>query len=211
MDALTIVLHSHGYETLERPQLYHQDLDFATTYQLLHIGSTVIDFHIQDELLCYLGHLNVPTSEHAKLIWEAHYSRVARHFGIEKTVAVLQKHFYWPKLQLDFEKYIISFTSNAISKPTIKKQGLYTPLPIPEKTWESISMDYMSSLSSTKHENDYMFVVIDQFSNMDILTACKKTITIANTAKLFFKQVWVHFGIPQTIISYRDNRFRVDD
>jgi hypothetical protein len=29
-------------------------------------------------------------------LWESHYSRVAGHFGIEKTVAMLQKHFYWP-------------------------------------------------------------------------------------------------------------------
>jgi hypothetical protein len=28
-----------------------------------------------------------------------------------------------------------------------------------------------------------------------------------DTAKLFFERVWVHFGIPQTIISDRDNRF----
>jgi hypothetical protein len=31
------------------------------------------------------------------MIWEAHYSWVAGHFSVEKTVAVLQKHFYWPE------------------------------------------------------------------------------------------------------------------
>jgi hypothetical protein len=96
--ALTTVLHSYGHETSEWPQLYQQDPDFTTTYHLLGTGTTVTDFHIQDRLLCHLGHLCVPTSEHAKMIWEAHYSRVAGHFGIEKTVVVLQKHFYWPKL-----------------------------------------------------------------------------------------------------------------
>jgi hypothetical protein len=56
-----------------------------------------------------------------KLIWEAHYSQVAGHFGIEKTVAVLQKHFYWLKLQQDVGKYIRSYTACAISKLTTKK------------------------------------------------------------------------------------------
>jgi hypothetical protein len=96
--ALTTVLHSCRYEASEWPQLYQQDPNFATTYQLLGTGATVKDFHIQDELLCHLGHLCVPTSELAKLIWESHYSRIAEHFGVEKTVAVLQRHFYWPKL-----------------------------------------------------------------------------------------------------------------
>jgi hypothetical protein len=196
-----------GHEASEWPQLYQQDPDFTTTYQLLGTGTTVTDFHIQDGLLCHLGHLCVPTRERAKMIWEAHYSRVAGHFGIEKTVVVLQKHFYWPKLRQDVNKYIRSCTSCAISKPTIKKQGLYTPLPIPEKPWESISMDYMSGLSSTKQGNDCVFVVVDQFSKMAILTACKKNVTVTDTAKIFFERVWVHFGIPQTIISDRDNRF----
>jgi hypothetical protein len=132
---------------------------------------------------------------------------VAGHFGVEKSMVVLQKHFYSPKIQQDVNKYIISCTACTISKPTIKKQGLYTPLPIPEKLWESISMDYMSGLSSTKHINDCVFVVVDQFLKMAILTACKKNVTVAVIAKLFFKRIWVHFGIPQNIISDQDNRF----
>jgi hypothetical protein len=153
----------------------------------LGTGATVTDFHIQNKFLCHLGHLCVPTSECAKLIWESHYSRVAGHFGIEKTVVVLQKHFYCPKLQQDVSKYIRSYTVCAISKPTIKKQGLYTPLPILEKSWEFFSMDNMSSFSSTKHGNDCVFVVIDRFSKMAILTACKKNVIVADTTKLFFE------------------------
>jgi hypothetical protein len=96
--SLTTVLHSCGHEISKWPQLYQQDLEFTTTYHLLGTCVTIIDFHIHERLLCHLGHLCVPKSEHAKLIWEAHYNQVARHFGVEKTMAVLQKHFYWPKL-----------------------------------------------------------------------------------------------------------------
>jgi hypothetical protein len=48
--------------------------------------------------------------------------------------------------------------------------------------------------------NDCVFVVVDHFSKMAILVACKKSITAEATAKLFFERVWVHFGIPQTIV-----------
>jgi hypothetical protein len=84
-------------------------------------------------------------------------------------------------------KYIKSCTACAIAKPTIKKQGLYTPLPTPSRPWESISMDYMSGLPSTKHGNDCVFVVVDRFSKMSIMMACKKNITAEATAKLFFE------------------------
>jgi hypothetical protein len=139
--SLTTVLHSCGHEAFDWPQIYQQDLDFATTYQLLGTGTTITDFHIQDELLCHMGHLCVPTSECAKMIWEAHYSRVAGHFGVVKMVVVLQKHFYWPKIQQDVSNYIRSCIAYVIAKLAINKKGLYTPLPIPEKPWESISMD----------------------------------------------------------------------
>ena len=59
-------------------------------------------------------------------------------------------------------------------------------------------MYYMSGLPSTKHGNECVFVVVDKFSNMAIMAACKKNITAEATAKLFFERVWVHFGIPQS-------------
>jgi hypothetical protein len=84
------MLDSCGHET---------DPDFATTYQMLGANAFVDNFHLQDGLLCRLSHICVPSSERAKLIWEAHYSRVVGHFIVEKTVAMLQKHFYWLKLR----------------------------------------------------------------------------------------------------------------
>jgi hypothetical protein len=163
MHALTTFLHSCGHEASAWPQLYQQDLDFTTTYHLFGTGTIVVDFHIQDIILCHLGHICVPTSEHVMMILEAYYIWVARNFGIEKTVSILQKHFYWPKLRQDVSNYIRSCTSCAISKPTIKKKGLYTPLPILKKPWESISMDHMFGMSSTKKGNDYVFVIVNRF------------------------------------------------
>jgi hypothetical protein len=48
-------------------------------------------------------------------------------------------------------------------------------------------MDYMLSLPSTKWGNDCVFVVVDRFSKMVIMVACKKSITAEATAKLFFE------------------------
>ncbi len=48
-------------------------------------------------------------------------------------------------------------------------------------------MDYMSGLCSTKHGNNYVFVVVDRFSNMATMVAYKKNITVEETAKLFFE------------------------
>ena len=68
-------------------------------------------------------------------------------------------------------------------------------LPTPSIPWESISMDYMLGLPSTKHDNDCVFVVIYKFSKMAIMAAWKKNIIAEATTKLFFERMWVHFGI----------------
>jgi hypothetical protein len=80
-------------------------------------------------------------------------------------------------------------------------------MPTPDRPWESILMDYMSGLPSTRQGNDCVFVVVDHFSKMVIMDACKKSIMMEDTAKIFFERVWVHFGIPKTIISDRDSWF----
>jgi len=50
------------------------DPKFTTSYKMLVDGMEVPYFHLQDALLCYFGHLCVPSNEHSKLILEVHYS-----------------------------------------------------------------------------------------------------------------------------------------
>ena len=48
---------------------------------------------------------------------------------------------------------------------------------------------------------------MDRFNKMCILIPCKKTVIGQEAASLFFTYVWVHFGLPTSIISDRDSRF----
>ena len=57
----------------------------------------------------------------------------------------------------------------AIAKFLNRQQGLYTPLPVPSRPWESISMDYLMGFPTTKHHHDAILVVVDIFSKMAIV------------------------------------------
>ena len=92
-------------------------------------------------------------------------------------------------------------------KSSNKKQVLYRPLLVPTRPWEIISMDFVGDLLITRKGHDYLFMVVDRFNKMCILMPCKKTINGQEATNLFFGQVWVHFGIPRSIISDKDTRF----
>jgi hypothetical protein len=83
------MLDSCDHETYGCPQLYETDAEFTTTYQMLGANAVVDNFHLQDGLLCRLGHIYAPSSERVKMIWESQYSRVEGHFIIENIVVIL--------------------------------------------------------------------------------------------------------------------------
>ena len=67
--AITTVLNSCGHKTSDWLILYKSDLEFSHTYWMLLEGNQVPNFHLQDALLCHMGHLCVPSSECAMMIW----------------------------------------------------------------------------------------------------------------------------------------------
>jgi hypothetical protein len=104
-------------------------------------------------------------------------------------------------------RYIRGCIRCCTNKPNNKKKGLYHPLPVPTQPWESISMDFLGGLPKTRKGHVYLFVVVNRFIKMYIFVPCKNTITGQESTNNFFEQVWVHYGIPRSIISYRDTRF----
>jgi hypothetical protein len=103
-------------------------------------------------------------------------------------------------------KYVKGRVICSTCKPTNRKLGLYSPLPVSSHPWEIISMDFVGGLPMTKGGHEYFYVVVDRFNKMCILMPCKKKITIEKTANLLFQHVWVHFGLPTSIVSDQDTR-----
>jgi hypothetical protein len=87
--------------------------------------------------------------------------------------------------------YVRGFSLCATRKPSNRKLGLYTPLMVPSRPWESISMDFVGGLPMSKKNHDYLYVVVDRFNKICILMPCKKKVTTEQTKKMFFQHVWV--------------------
>lgn len=68
-------------------------------------------------------------------------------------------------------------------------------------------MDFVGGFPLSRKGHDYLYVVVDRFSKMCILMPCKKQVIVEHTIHMFFQNVWVHFGLPTSIISNQDYHF----
>jgi hypothetical protein len=162
---------------------YALDADFKDVYETLCYSNHVkeLDYRLHNNLLYHLGKLCIPQGERINIIREAHSSLIAGHFGVGKTVANLQRFCYWPKMNESVLRYVWGCSLCATSKPSNQKLGLYTPLPVPSRPWESISMDFVGGFPMSRKGHDYLYVVVDHFSKMCILMPCTKQVTTEQT------------------------------
>ncbi|KAL4379296.1 hypothetical protein GQ457_02G038830 [Hibiscus cannabinus] len=167
-------------------------------------------FWIEGDLLYKQGHrLYIPQFNNLrkKLMTECHDSKWVGHPGIHRTLALITDQYYWPHMDRDVETYVKTCLICQQDKVETKKpMGLLQPLPIPERPWESISLDFIIGLPNTDNCFSIM-VVVDRFSKYATFIPASKVCHAEEAARLFLKHVVKYWGIPKTIISDRDTRF----
>ena len=138
---------------------------------------------------------------------EGHGGGLMGHFGVLKTLSLLQEHFYWLNIKGDIVKICERCLKCRKAKSKLKPHGLYLPLPIPSFPWVDLSMDFILGLPKSRTGNDSIFVVVDRFSKMAHFIACNKTDDAYNIANLFFKEIVRLHGMNRTIVSNKDAKF----
>ncbi|GJP43485.1 hypothetical protein CLOM_g2939, partial [Closterium sp. NIES-68] len=142
------------------------------------------------------------------LFEEYHDVLYAGHFGSNKTLTGIAKHYYWPHLADDVQKFVTSCdTCQRMKSSKQKKAGLLQPLPVPEQPWLVVSLDFITGLPPTTSGHDAILVVIDKFSKMGHFIPTHTTARTEETAQLFVRYIISQHGIPTTLISDRDPKF----
>jgi hypothetical protein len=115
--------------------------------------------------------------------------------------------YYCPCMRVEVKKFLNKCKIFHYAKRKNHNTRLYQPLPILERPWDAIRMDFMLGFRRKQKGSDSIFVVVDKFSKMTHFIRCQKTSDATHVANLFFKEVVRLHGLPRSIVSDRDNKF----
>ena len=127
--------------------------------------------------------------------------------GITKIIARLSENFEWPGMRNDVTKFVSQCMDCQHTKYETKRlASLLCPLPVPQRPWEDLSLDFITGLPSY-HGNIVILVVVDRFSkgiHLGMLPTTHKAHTVAS---LFMDIVGKLHGLPRSLVSDRDPLF----
>ena len=120
------------------------------------------DFKVDDQgVLRFRGIICIPEDDELKklILEESHRSSLSIHPRATKMYHDLKKLFWWSGLKRDIAQFVYACLTCQKSKVEHQKPaGLLTPLDVPEWKWDSISMDFVTSLPNTPRGHDAICV-----------------------------------------------------
>ena len=128
---------------------------------------------------------------HTRVLQYNHDHILARHFGQNKTLELVRCEYSWPSLHADIQQFCKSCVTCMWSKPQRHKPyGSLKQLPIPERPWNSIFMDFIKKLLSSSGF-DTILVIVDRLTKQAIFIPAHDTITSIRPSCVF--QAWCSF------------------
>jgi hypothetical protein len=177
-----------------------------------HFQSNVPNQYTKSKGLFYCeGRLVIPDDPDIKndVLLACHSAHYSGHLGKTKTLDLARRYFQWKSMHATVKKFLKHCDCcqrNKTGNPP--PHGLLVPMPIPDRNWESISMDFITKLPPTQKGHTSIFVVVDRLSKMCKIAPCYDTSTAEDVAKIFRDIVFCNFGLPKDIVSDRDSRFK---
>ncbi|KAI2643793.1 Transposon Tf2-9 polyprotein [Labeo rohita] len=173
-----------------------------------------IDTWIQEATLqepappeCPEGKIYVPSSQRQRLLDTVHQSPGSGHPGSRRTLSLIQSRYWWSSMNRDVIRYVQSCSVCATSNtPRHLPTGKLMPLPIPQRPWSHLGIDFVTDLPNSEG-NTCVLVIVDRFSKACKFIPLRGLPTAMDTAEMLFQHIFRHFGLPEEIVSDRGPQF----
>ena len=144
------------------------------------------------------------------VIREVHDQPAVGHAGVRRTILLIQQHYFWPKMKQDVNRYIRNcHVCRRAKAPRDRYNGTLKPLPVPERPWTDITMDFVTGLPECELKNTILMVV-DRLAKERVYIPCSDQNEGTNaeaTAKMLLHNVWRRHGLPSSVVSDQGPQF----
>jgi len=157
----------------------------------------------------------VPNSDKLRLriIQLAHDSVAGGHPGRAKCYELVSQAYWWPNIYKYVQRFVRNCHVCTRSKPSRQRtQGWLRPLPVPERRWRDVSMDYVGPLPPSTFMGityRYVLVFVDRLTKMRHLVPTT-SMEVEEATNCFYAHVWKHHGLPEFFVSDRGTQFTSD-
>lgn len=161
-------------------------------------------------LLRFRGRLWVPSSEHlrTRILQQVHDSYTTGHPGRDATYTILSRQWFWPGAAKDVRQFLRN--CGVCGRSTIwreTKHGLLKPLPVPQRIWAEISMDFITGFPAAEGSNVRNCLVVTDRLTKSVILVGMDSITSDALAEVFLVHFYMHHGLPTAITSDRGTQF----
>lgn len=161
----------------------------------------------QDSVWWWRDRIYVPLAMRNLILKQYHKTPSAGHWGSMKTLDMITRTFGWPDMRLDVLDFIKKCQScQAIKVDHRPPQGLLKPLPIPDRPWSNIGVDFIVKLPQS-NGFDSIMVVVDHFSEASHFIPEQESWKADEMAFAFVSFVFKLHGLPDPIFSDRGSIF----
>ena len=144
------------------------------------------------------------------VIKKVHDQPEVGHPGIKQTLNMICYHYYWPSMRKEVEQYLRNCHVCKQAKASWDAyNGLFQPLPVPEKPWVDLTMDFVVGLPKSQG-CDSVLMVVDWLSKEKHYILCMEEDNGTNAeapAAMFLRHVWCYHGLPISLTSNWGSQF----
>ena len=171
--------------------------------------SSISDWHFTNSQLYFKNHLYIPPAAHHDLVSSVHSSPTSGHGGFFCTYSLLSRDYWWPGMS-SFVHHFVSGCALCQQMKVNTHPTVPSLSPISSSCthpFQQLSIDLMTDLPLSSGFDSLLVMVDHSLSKGVILTPCNKTIDAKGVAELFFKNMFLRFGLHDHLISDRGPQF----
>ena len=187
-----------------------KDEEYSERRKRIREGKGEPGERVEGGLIHVRAKMVVPNTDRARLlvVQEFHDADSAGHLGRDKTVHRIKLRFEWVGVDQYVADYVASCVQCQQNKDSNQQvAGKLMSLPIPNRPWQIVGLDFMGPFPEAKSGADAVAVMVCHLTKAKHIVGTTTRLTAKGAAEMMYREVVRLHGMIEVLVTDRDTRF----